>query len=237
MERAGTLINKLREQYDQQVSAEKLALTAQMLLAELQQSINPQSGSTHHISVVLPKVRIQQDMPEPDPEMAMPIEPVADRKEDESFFPPNQLELSAEEIPTLAHQPVTISETIKEPTPRDIKTTQPKIMEFNSILASPAESLNERLKEHRIEVASTLQEAPIRDLKKAIGLNDRFLFVNELFRGDENMYERSLKTINAFTIYPEAEYWIQRELKVKLGWTEDNEAVKIFDQLIRRRFS
>jgi hypothetical protein len=104
-------------------------------------------------------------------------------------------------------------------------------------LANQTESLNEKLKEERVEVAAALQGTPIRDLKKAIGINDRFLFVNELFRGDENMYERSLKTINGFSIYPEAQYWIQRELKVKLSWPDNSEAVKIFDQLVKRRFS
>ena len=36
------------------------------------------------------------------------------------------------------------------------------------------------------------------------------------------MYERSIKTINSFNIYAEAEYWISRELKVKLGWNNDH---------------
>ena len=63
-----------------------------------------------------------------------------------------------------------------------------------------------------------LQDTPIRDLKKAISINDRHRFIHELFRGDETMYERSIKTINNFNIYAEAEYWIQRELKLKLGW-------------------
>ncbi|HMC99953.1 MAG TPA: hypothetical protein VKH37_07365, partial [Ferruginibacter sp.] len=78
---------------------------------------------------------------------------------------------------------------------------------------------------------------PIRDLKKAIGVNDRFLFINELFRGDESMYERSIKTINSFSILPEAEYWIQRELKVKNGWDDNDAIVKQFYQLVKRRFS
>ncbi|MDP1844982.1 MAG: hypothetical protein Q8K64_16325, partial [Sediminibacterium sp.] len=82
-----------------------------------------------------------------------------------------------------------------------------------------------------------LEETPIRDLRKAISINDRYLFAHMLFRGDENMYERSIKTINSFSIYPEAQYWIQRELKVKLGWQESNETVKHFDQIIKRRFS
>ena len=72
---------------------------------------------------------------------------------------------------------------------------------------------------------------------QAIGINDRYLFINELFRGDETMYERSLKTINGFTIFPEAQYWIQRELKVKLGWNERSETVDHFHQLVRRRFA
>ena len=97
-------------------------------------------------------------------------------------------------------------------------------------------SLNEKLKQSKMELSDTLQEQPIKDLRKAIGVNDRFLFINELFRGDETMYERSIKTINGFSIYPEAEYWIKRELKLKLGWNEKNEIVKQFDHLVKRRF-
>ena len=74
-------------------------------------------------------------------------------------------------------------------------------------------------------------------MKKAIGINVRFVFIEELFRGDEAMYERSIKTINGFSIFPEAEYWIQRELKTKVGWDEESPTVKHFDQLVRRRFS
>jgi hypothetical protein len=77
----------------------------------------------------------------------------------------------------------------------------------------------------------------VKDLRKAIGINDRFLFISELFRGDEVMYERSIKTINSFSIFPEAEYWISRELKTKLGWSNDHSAVQHFDQLVKRRFS
>ena len=61
--------------------------------------------------------------------------------------------------------------------------------------------------------------------------------INDLFRGDDVMYERSIKTINGFNDLEDAELWIKRELKLKLGWDESNEVVKQFDQLIKRRFS
>ena len=126
-----------------------------------------------------------------------------------------------EEVPTLSHQ-----------TPLEEPNQQKKETPFEY-----PESLNDRLKEIRIELSEKLTEMPIKDLKKAIGINDRFLFINELFRGDETMYERSIKTIQNFSIFAEAEFWIRRELKLKIGWLESDPIVNQFDQLVRRRFS
>jgi hypothetical protein len=125
---------------------------------------------------------------------------------------------------------------VPTPTPEEpVVTQQPELHE--KIAKVTNASLNDKLKQTKIELGESLLETPIKDLKKAVGINDRFLFINELFRGDDVMYERSIKTINNFSIYPEAEYWIKRELKLKLGWDDKNEVVKQFDQLIRRRFS
>src|SRR5205809_555977 len=114
---------------------------------------------------------------------------------------------------------------------------QTKEREVNDHLADPQESLNDKLRQSKTELVEILRETPVKDLRKAIGINDRFLFINDLFRGDEAMYERSIKTINSFNIHAEADYWITRELKVKLGWDNENKTVQHFDQLVRRRFS
>ena len=128
-----------------------------------------------------------------------------------------------EDTPTLIHQ----------------KAPEQKIRKelHETIGTESGDSLNEKLKQTKLELSETLQDIPIRDLKKAININDRFLYINELFRGDEVMYERSIKTINSFAIYPEAEYWIKRELKLKLGWNDKAPIVQQFDQLVKRRFS
>jgi hypothetical protein len=122
-----------------------------------------------------------------------------------------------QEIPTLAHQQ--------------------SARELNDVIGNAGASLNDQLREEKPELGHKLKETPIRDLKKGIGVNDRFVFLNELFRGDEAMYERSLKTINSFRILPEAEYWINRELKIKLGWDDGQHTTQQFYQLVRRRFS
>jgi hypothetical protein len=122
--------------------------------------------------------------------------------------------------------------------PTDRFTLSQKAREVNDVIgAASASSLNDKLRSDVADLKSTLNDSPVRDLKKAIGLNDRYLFINQLFRGDEVMYERSLKTINGFRILPEAEYWMERELKVKLGWDENRETTRHFYQLVKRRFS
>ncbi|MEN9497190.1 MAG: hypothetical protein RL750_89 [Bacteroidota bacterium] len=109
--------------------------------------------------------------------------------------------------------------------------------EINEQLQADVPSMNDRLKQSQAERQDVLREGPIADLRKAIGVNERFQFLRELFRHDEDMYERSIKTINQFKIFAEADFWINRELKTKLGWPVDHPLVKQFDQLVRRRFS
>ena len=157
---------------------------------------------------------------------------------------------TTDDIPTLAQQrpaehfayqpkPQQAPAAAPQPAaPAPSPAQQPPVKEVHELLpVAGGASLNEKLGSKQNEVSDALQDAPVKDLKKAIGINDRYLYINELFRGDESMYERSIKTINGFAIFPEAEYWIRRELKSKLGWDDKAPVVKQFDQLVRRRFS
>jgi hypothetical protein len=131
------------------------------------------------------------------------------------------------EIPTLIHQP-NFNQPAKPVVSREVNDAS-TVMQL---------SLNDQLSEKKTELGHRFTESnAIRDLKKAIGINDRFVFINELFRGDEVMYERSIKTINNFSIYPEAQYWMERELKIKLGWDDSRPAAQEFYALVKRRFS
>jgi hypothetical protein len=146
-----------------------------------------------------------------------------------------QLEPVSEKLPE-PPQYFNLAFDVMEETPTLVQHNN-RQKELHELIGEKKDSLNDKLKQEKIELAHVLKDAPIKDLRKAIGVNDKFLFINELFRGDEGMYERSIKTINAFHILPEAEYWINRELKVKLGWNDSKETVQHFYQLVRRRFS
>jgi hypothetical protein len=108
------------------------------------------------------------------------------------------------------------------------------------ILEAPVVTISQpnvsEVKEVR-EVKDHLVLEPIKDLRSAIGINDKFQFIQELFGGDEKSFEVGIKTINAFKIFPEAQFYIKRELREKNSWDEESNVVKQFDQLIKRRFS
>ena len=236
MERVGTLINKLKEQFNEQADCEKLAITAQLLLSELQ--FNKSNDLTKgNVSIQMPSVHLAKTLTYTS-NNAIGIASGAVMPSTNS---PEQVKIESgwlfeepTEIPTLALQPNLETPLTQEIKIDTINETTP-INELYQLNPSPV--LNDHLKEEIVEVATKLEETPIRDLRKAISVNDKYLFAHVLFRGDESMYERSIKTINSFNIYPEAQYWIQRELKVKLSWEEGNETVKMFDQLVKRRFS
>jgi hypothetical protein len=225
MERVGTLINKLQDQFIRHEDADKLAITAQLLLAELQM-LKPVSNCKTKVSVVMPQIAVSAPFEMPHFIGNSGNSPkTSPKKEEASGF----LFDEPIEIPTLIHQPT--KKHVDQPVESFV------IKEINELMVNDIPEMNEHLKEFSVEVATMLDETPVRDLKKAISINDRYLFINHLFRGDENMYERSIKTINGFNIFPEAQYWIQRELKVKLSWSEDNATVQLFDQLVKRRFA
>lgn len=231
MERIGVLINKLQELHQEKASPDQLMHVLQMLQTEvflLKQQAG--AGNRRKIAVVMPSniatKTIDEEIAMHEDFVKVKVEEVKIQEQpDNSLFVENKKEVQPvtqnsfnvfEEVPTLSHQP--------------------KVKELNEVIGKESTSLNDKLFEQKREIGEKFNDEPLKDLKKAIGVNDRYIFITELFRGDEAMYERSLKTINHFTIYPEAEFWIQRELKLKLGWLEDHVLVKQFDQLVRRRF-
>jgi hypothetical protein len=232
MERIESLISKLNEQFRQNADPALLLGTVQLLQFELTRlrSNTQQSLGTAKVAVILPISNVVGVAAGYEKYAPKPVEKTVQEVK-ETLLVDNgtlsvvqrngQLDMVFDpmtEIPTLSHQSKDPGKEVNDATVH-------------------GESLNDKLKQGKTELVEMLKETPVKDLRKAVGINDRFLFINDLFRGDETMYERSIKTINSFNIYAEAEYWISRELKTKLGWDKDHPSVNHFDQLVKRRFS
>ncbi len=229
MEKIKALINKLREQADQNASMPVL----QALVNELQQELATKKNGvekplgTSKVAVVMPAHSRYMPAYSQEPSAVALQEQVKEIK-------PVPV-TSYQSIPKLVGEEQRPAYNIIQEIPA--LNQQEIAREINDIMGHSHHSINDLLKAPKTELADALTESPIRDLKKGIGINDRYVFVSELFRGDDAMYERSIKTINGFVILAEAEYWIERELKVKLGWDDEKTTTRHFYQLVKRRFS
>lgn len=125
-------------------------------------------------------------------------------------------------------QSVEESKTVNRPDKEDI----PEILadRFYNIKSSMHDSLARKQPQNNL--SSKIQAKPIRDLNKAIGLNDRFLFIRELFDGNKDVYYEAIQIINEMPSYEEAEQYIRE----RFNWDEDKPEVIRFMELVRRRF-
>ena len=252
MERVETLCNLLTEKLQQKASADEMLNIVRMLESELLHFKNitpPEDISDNNAAVKVSKLFEEETKNHITEEEKIPEEKTTEVLQiDEA-----DIEAELEEIKKIAEERNIISMHSKPPLTYDPMDDIPtmagrKPAENEAVTTSPLKEIHELQPVNNIitpnepfrkpENEPELPEGePIKDLKKAILGDERQDYIDELFRGDEAMYERSIKTINGFAIYAEAEFWIRRELKLKLAWADKNETVRHFDQLVRRRFA
>ena len=84
-------------------------------------------------------------------------------------------------------------------------------------------------------LAARLQRKPVSDLISAIGINDKFLFLNELFSGSMEKYNKSIRSLNSFSTLLGAKTYMS-ELQIEFQWDCDSDAYKKLADLVERRF-
>ena len=220
MDSVKALVEKLSEQLRQNEDKTRLIITAQQILTELGGAV---------VAKPLPQNIYQETT------MVAPAENAVMEAQIVSELAPVEM---MEEV--IATPVIGISENIEVSIKEDASIQEVDETPAIEILEAPVVTISQpnvtELKEVR-EVKDHLVLEPIKDLRSAIGINDKFQFIQELFGGDEKSFEVGIKTINAFKIFPEAQFYIKRELREKNSWDEESNVVKQFDQLVKRRFS
>lgn len=98
-------------------------------------------------------------------------------------------------------------------------------------------SLNEKLSDSTTDksIVSKLQKNPIKDLKTVIGINEKFMFINELFEGSLQKYNENINTLNSLKSKTEAIKFMEL-LKNEYSWKVDSDAYTALADLVMRRY-
>ena len=89
------------------------------------------------------------------------------------------------------------------------------------------------------DLSEKLSQTPIKDIKKAMGINERIFTMNELFGGDQAAFEDTLKALNGFSDFGEAKKYLAANAATKFKWLNkaNKKKAKTFVKLVRRRFA
>jgi hypothetical protein len=122
-------------------------------------------------------------------------------------------------------------ETTPESQKPDIKQTHKTMGD----LFSPPKTVSDVLQSNGDNsLASKIQQHRISDIKAAIGINDKFTFINDLFKGEIHRYSQSIEKLNNMENYQEAMEYVA-QLGLETGAPENTAAFEKFTQLIKRR--
>ncbi|UTW64262.1 hypothetical protein KFE98_09025 [bacterium SCSIO 12741] len=151
--------------------------------------------------------------------------------------PEPEIELEAEEV---SEEPVqeAVSETAEE-APEEL-TAESREEIIDEILAAEPEistqpSINESQPEETT-LADRLARSPIKDLRQAFGLNERFYYANELFNGDGEEFVRALNEFNHLESYSDAQRLIDAKYRALYKWDDEDEVTQGFLEIIERRY-
>lgn len=150
------------------------------------------------------------------------VEPVAKQepKAEPTIAPEPKVEAKPEPapVPTPAPTPAPVAQPTAEP------------VRLGDVLGGKTTTLADKMAD---DSAPTAAFNRITDLRKAIGLNDKFLMIRDLFDGDAARYEDTITTLNEFDDLDECMIYIVENFV----WNPDSEGAKLLVSLIERKLA
>lgn len=150
--------------------------------------------------------------------------------------------------------PVAESTSVPEPEPEVVLQAEPKPVPESKVqpqaartlfaeepqqqapaAKSPQRSLNDLFNEQKQDLGEKFQQSKIIDLTKAMSINDKFLFIRELFKNKSEEFSRAIQTLNKCENIEEA-FDIMEGLKKQYFWDSTSSAYLALCDLVRRKF-
>ncbi|WP_109832952.1 hypothetical protein [Reichenbachiella versicolor] len=100
------------------------------------------------------------------------------------------------------------------------------------------QTLNQRYeaKEKKETIATKMEEKAIESLALSISINQRYMFINDLFDGNEEDYLSAIDQVDIASSFDESVELLVHKYSRKYGWNMNSEEVKSLLKIIFKRF-
>ncbi len=128
---------------------------------------------------------------------------------------------------------------------RTIELNQPQDSQETTTNTSRPLTLNEMIQQQRragltnanqFKTPATKTEQII-DLKSAVSLNDKLLFIKDLFNGYSLAYTEAIELLNRFDNMAEADAFLQANYSLKNNWASKPQTVEKLYQILQKKFA
>jgi hypothetical protein len=187
--------------------------------------------------------------PEPEPEIIrheLTLEDIGedwDEEEDEDTeaieLPPIPVAIKTAEPEHIEEKPTPAPEPVAEQ-PEPVPAPAVAAEHHTQILVEEEQviTLNQRMSAQMStsRVSDHLSAQPIADLKSAITLNDKLLYIKDLFNSYSLAYSEALDILNRMNNFEEAEAFLKKSYATKNNWADKQATVDKFYALLQRRY-
>lgn len=144
---------------------------------------------------------------------------------------PIHIQKEIEPIPT--RKPIVVVKPQPKPEPKVIYAPPPFV---GKVDVGIYEELFE--KKVAVDLSEKLSATPIKDLKNSMGINERFLNISELFKGNAIAFNDTISLLNSLSDFNSAKAHIVTSLAPQYDWLDDRRKnlAKSFIKKIRRRY-
>jgi len=188
----------------------------------------PASSEKQHVESV--KEEKEEKVQKPAEPVAQKAQPLQEEKIEEK---PKE---TAKVQPETPAKPKVESQTVQK---TDTETEQKQKTVVGEKYTNGKSLIHERLAQIKEDksIGTRMQYKPVKNIKEAIGVNEKFLFINELFNGDLKSYNESVEKLNEFPSIHEAFEFLNK-LTYEFQWDGQRSAVTIekFANLVQRRY-
>jgi hypothetical protein len=169
-------------------------------------------------------VNIQTDVPTSKPVSISASKPIGTGSKSESS---ERVEFVDEDLP-----PKSKKETIQTRKTADKKKAKPETI--SDKLQGERQFVYETLAEKAVQqnISSKLQSKPISSIISAIGINDKFKLIRDLFNEDSESYARAIEKLDTCNNFNEAFNYIS----TSFNWDMEDDSVQFILDLVRRKF-
>ncbi len=104
---------------------------------------------------------------------------------------------------------------------------------LGEVLGGDVHTLADTIAAPKDMASEIVRKERITDLKQAIGINDKFLLLRDLFGGDAERYERTIDRLNAFDDLDDCIIYISENY----DWNPSSDGVRFLMELLERKLS